>query len=104
MGEDNVREVAQVGKSNLRAVNDPWPYRIEDCVWIPPADQLIDEASEMPFAIMNKEGLKNYYEGHYLSDSNLSDEERVLSYFIEQRHKKTWDFESQKWIDLEASK
>lgn len=102
LGENEVREVAQLGKSDLRAVDDPYPYRVEECIWIPTADQLIDEAGEMPFSIMNKEDLKKYYEGHYLSDPNISDEERVLSYFVENRHKKAWDFEKQKWIDIET--
>lgn len=100
MGEDEAREVAQVGKSNLRAVDDPYPYKIDDCIWIPTADKFIEETGQMPYSLMNKEGLKIYYEDHVLSD--LSDEERVLSYFMEHRHKKAWDFENQKWIDFDS--
>lgn len=99
IGEDEVREVAQVGKSNLRAVDDPWPYRKEDCIWIPTADQLAKEAQQMPYAL-HKEAAKDYYklQNHVLS--TLSNEEQVLSYWMEKKCGKLWDFENQKWIKI----
>jgi len=100
IGEDKVKVVKQMDSRNLRAVDDPRPFRKNECIWIPTADQLIEEASHIPFSIMNKEDLKKYYEGHVLSDLNLSDEERVLSYFMEHHDKKVWDFDNQKWINL----
>ncbi len=102
MKDDEEQVLEKIASPNLQDKNDPYPYRVEECAWIPTADQLIDEVGEISFSIMNKEDLKKYYAGHYLSDPNISDEERVLSYFIEHRHKKAWDFEKQKWSDFET--
>lgn len=101
MGEDEVREVARVGKSNLCAVDDPCPYRIEDSILIPTADQLAEEAQQMPWAL-HKEAAKDYYklENHILF--TLSDEEQVLSYWMEKHCRKIWDFDNQKWINLNS--
>lgn len=100
MGEDEVREVLRVEKINIRAVDDSRPYRKDKCIWIPTADQLIEETRQIPFSILSKEDLKKYYEGHNLY--YLSDEERVLAYFMEKRERKVWDFESQKWIKIDS--
>ncbi len=99
---DEVKKVAKVDERNIRAVDDPKPFRKEVCIWVPTADQLLEETGQIPYNLLMKEDLKKYYEDHFLSD--LSDEERVLSYFMEHRHKKTWDIESQKWTDLKLSK
>lgn len=99
MGEDEVREVAQAGKGNLRAVNDPYPYIIEECIWIPTADQLAKEVQQMPWAL-HQDAAKEYYrlQNHILS--TLSDEEQVLSYWMEKKYGKMWDFDNQKWIKI----
>lgn len=97
--EDDVREVAQVGKSSLRVVDDAYPYRVEECIWIPTADQLAEEAQQMPWAL-HKDAAKDYYrlQNHVLS--SRSDEEQVLSYWMEKKFGKMWDFENQKWIKI----
>ena len=102
MGEDKAKKVQHVVRRNLQAVDDPWPYRTEECIWIPTADQLIEEARKIPFVIKNKENLKRYYEDHVLSD--LSDGERALYYYMVRHNKKAWDFENQKWVDLEEKR
>ena len=74
MGEYEVRGVVHVEKSNIRAVDDPKPYKLEECVWIPPADQLAEEVQQIPWAL-HKDTAKDYYklQNHILS--TLSDEE-----------------------------
>jgi hypothetical protein len=96
MGENGTRRVQKVEKRILRAIDDPWPYEIQDCVWIPTAVQLIEEARKIPFSLTNLEQLKEYYRDYALY--GLSDEERALSYFMEKHEGKTWDFENQEWI------
>jgi len=97
MSEEEVREVAQAGKSNLQGFNDPYHYRLEECVWIPTADQLAEEAQKIPWAL-HEDVAKNYYrlKNHVLS--SLSDEEQVLSYWMEKKYGKIWDFDNHKWI------
>lgn len=101
LGENEAREVGQVGKSNLRAVNDPYPYRIKYSIWIPTAEQLADEAQQIPWDL-DIEAAKDYYklQNHVLS--SLSDEEQVLSYWMEFKCGKIWDFDKQKWIQIES--
>jgi len=55
----------------------------------------------MPWAL-HKEAAKDYYklENHILS--TLSDEEQVLSYWMEKHCRKIWDFDNQKWINLNS--
>jgi hypothetical protein len=99
LDEEEVREVTQVGKNDLRAVDDPYPYRKEECVWIPTADQLAEEAQQIPWAL-HIEAAKDYYrlQNHVLS--SFSDEEQVLAYWMEKKCGKIWDFENQKWKTL----
>lgn len=98
MGEDEVRKMAQDDRRNLRAQDDPRPFSREDCIWIPTADQLIEEAKRMVFAIPNVDGLKKRYEDTIFD--GLSDEELALAYFMEHHDKKKWDFENQKWVKI----
>ena len=102
MGEGEFKKVERVANHNLRAINDPRPYRKEECFWIPWADQLAEEAKQMPFALY-KEAAKDYYklENHVLS--TFPDEEQVLSYWMEKHDRKIWDFENQKWIKIDTS-
>jgi hypothetical protein len=102
MGEGEFKKVERVDSHNLRAINDPRPYRKEECFWIPWADQLAEEAQQLPFAL-HKEAVKEYYkfQNHVLS--TFPDEEQVLSYWMEKKYGKTWDFENQKWIKIDTS-
>ena len=99
LGEEEVREVAKVRKNHLQAVDDAHPYRVEECVWIPTADQLAEEAQQIPWAL-HIEAAKDYYrlKNHILS--SLSDEEQVLAYWMEKKCGKIWDFDNQKWIKV----
>ena len=98
MGEDKTKKVAQDNQRNLRALDDPRPFRKEDCIWIPTVDQLMEEASRMVFSIPSVFVLKKLYEGSNFE--GLSDEERVLAYFMEHHEKKIWDFDNQKWVEI----
>ncbi|MCK5636769.1 MAG: hypothetical protein KAH91_05040 [Thermoplasmatales archaeon] len=93
MGEEEVRKVAQVGKSNIRAVDDPWPYQKDECIWIPTADQLEKEVQELPWAL-HKDVAKMYYEDQNHELASLSEEEYTLVYYMEKKCGKTWDFEN----------
>ena len=64
-------------------------------------DQLEKEAQQIPWAL-HKDAAKDYYKLQYHVLSTLSDEEQVLSYWMEKKWGKIWDFENQKWIDLKS--
>lgn len=101
IGEDRVCEVAQVEVNNLKVSDDPWPYKKEDSTWIPISTQLVEEAQQMPFAL-HIQASKDYYKLQHHVLSTLSDEEQVLSYWMEHKFEKIWEFENQKWIKIRA--
>jgi len=96
MGGDGARELKMAGASILRAVDDPWPYDKDGCIWLPTAGQLIKETESVAYFLPDKSDMKSYFSETYFS--GLSDEERVLAYFMEHREGKLWDFENQRWI------
>lgn len=84
MESNEAQEVIRIDKRNLQG-SDAKPYEKEKCIWTPTPDQLVDELGDINF-FFSIDVAKNYYRNHTLS--GLSDEERVLTYYMEIREKK----------------
>jgi len=90
------QEIIRVEGRNLGA-SDSKPYNKDESFWIPTADQLVDELGNINF-FFSIEVARDYYAEHVLS--GLSDEERVLAYYMENHEKKGWNFENQNWDQI----
>jgi len=95
--ESEVHEVYRVEEITLRAVNNPYPYKINGSFWIPTVEQLIFE-NKRSIPLISLEHINKLYKQNNHVLSNLSNEEQVLSYIMEIRFKKIWDFEKETWI------
>lgn len=96
MESNEAQEVIRIDKRNLQG-SDAKPYEKEKCIWTPTPDQLVDELGDINF-FFSIEVAQKYYVDHTFS--GLSDEERVLAYYMEKHEKKGWNFENQNWDQL----
>ncbi len=96
MESDEAQEIIRVEGRNLQG-SDAKPCEREKCIWTPTPDQLVDELGDINF-FFSIEVARDYYAEHVLS--GLSDEERVLAYYMEIHEKKWWDIENQNWDQI----
>jgi len=96
MESDEAQEIIRVEERNLGA-SDSKPYIKDESYWIPTAGQLVDELGEINFNF-SIEAAQDYYKEHVLS--GLSDEERVLAYYMENHEKKWWNIKNQNWCQI----
>lgn len=96
MESNEAQEAIRVDRKNLQG-SDAKPYEREKCIWTPTPEQLVDELGDINF-FFSIEVAKEYFKDHTFS--GLSDEERVLAYYMEIHEKKGWDFENQNWYQI----
>jgi hypothetical protein len=86
MKEDEVKEVYKVEGDFLYAINEYNPYRIQESVWIPTADQL-------------RLGLKNIV--FSLGDTSDWNVEQILDTYMSRHEGRKWDEEKGEWVKIE---